>query len=86
MSRSARVSALILALTVLVAGCSDDTGVEPTTMTVPSPSTTTTITVPAPTTSTEPPPLSSLFGGKTRLDNLCLLCARHHTLVHDGKV
>ena len=27
-----------------------------------------------------------LHGGKTKLDNLCLLCARHHTLVHEGKV
>ena len=27
-----------------------------------------------------------LFGGKTRLENLCLLCARHHTMVHDGTI
>jgi hypothetical protein len=27
-----------------------------------------------------------LFGGETKLENLCLLCARHHTLVHDGTV
>jgi hypothetical protein len=27
-----------------------------------------------------------LFGGDTRLGNLCLLCARHHTLVHEGSV
>ena len=25
-------------------------------------------------------------GGPTCLDNLCLLCARHHTMVHDGTV
>lgn len=27
-----------------------------------------------------------LHGGDTELDNLCLLCARHHTLVHEGEV
>ncbi|HSM02499.1 MAG TPA: HNH endonuclease, partial [Acidimicrobiia bacterium] len=27
-----------------------------------------------------------LHGGPTRLENLCLLCARHHTMVHDGTI
>jgi len=27
-----------------------------------------------------------LHGGPTCLDNLCLLCARHHTMVHEGTV
>ena len=27
-----------------------------------------------------------LFGGETKLPNLCLLCARHHTMVHDGTI
>jgi hypothetical protein len=27
-----------------------------------------------------------LHGGKTKLENLCLLCAHHHTLVHDGTI
>ena len=27
-----------------------------------------------------------LFGGTTSLDNSCLLCARHHTMVHDGTI
>jgi hypothetical protein len=27
-----------------------------------------------------------LFGGDTKLENLCLLCARHHTMVHDGTI
>ncbi|MEX1208904.1 MAG: hypothetical protein WEE36_09965 [Acidimicrobiia bacterium] len=26
-----------------------------------------------------------LHGGDTKLENLCLLCAHHHTLVHEGK-
>jgi hypothetical protein len=27
-----------------------------------------------------------LHGGPTCLENLCLLCARHHTMVHDGTI
>jgi hypothetical protein len=27
-----------------------------------------------------------LFGGDTELENLCLLCARHHTMVHDSTI
>jgi hypothetical protein len=27
-----------------------------------------------------------LFGGKTELENLCLLCTRHHTMVHEDEI
>jgi len=27
-----------------------------------------------------------LHGGKTSLENMCLLCARHHTMVHEGTI